>query len=58
MLAIRSEIKKGKALEWLLASVEIRDEDGNVIERSSLELPAADEDDETENPAGPGEDAQ
>ena len=58
MLAIRSEIKKTKALEWLLASVEILDEDGNVIDRSSLELPAADEDNETENPAGPGEDAQ
>jgi trigger factor len=58
MLAVRSEIKKGKALEWLLASVEILDEDGNVIDRSSLELPAADEDNETDNPAESGEDGQ
>ena len=58
MLAVRSEIKKTKALEWLLASVEILDEDGNVIDRSSLELPAADEDNETDNPAESGEDGQ
>jgi trigger factor len=63
MLAVRSEIKKGKALEWLLERVEIVDEDGNAIDRSSLELPAENDDatagaTENDNPDEPGKDAE
>jgi trigger factor len=36
--AVRSDIGKGKALEWLVEHVELVDEDGNAIERSALEL--------------------
>ncbi len=60
MLAVRSEVRKGKALEWLLKQVEIVDEDGNVIDRASLELSADAGTDaaENDNPAEPGEDAE
>jgi trigger factor len=43
--AVRSDIRKRKALEWLLERVEVVDPEGAVIDRSELELPA-DEDDE------------
>jgi trigger factor len=43
--AVRSDIKKRKALEWLLERTEVVDPDGVAIDRSELELPA-DEDDE------------
>jgi trigger factor len=49
--AVRSDLKKRKALEWLLERVELVDEDGNTIERADLEItPAgeADASDETE----------
>lgn len=63
MLAVRSDVKKAKALDWLLKQVEIVDEDGNVVDRASLEL-SADADDadtdaaEHDNPGAPGEDAE
>ena len=38
--AVRSDIKKRKALEWLLDHVEIVDEDGNPVDRSTYEPPA------------------
>ncbi|MGD9754892.1 MAG: trigger factor, partial [Acidimicrobiia bacterium] len=38
MLAVRSDIKKTKALEWLLERVSLVDEDGNPIDLSSLYL--------------------
>jgi trigger factor len=46
--AVRSDIRKRKALEWLLERAEVLDPDGATIDRSELELPAdeADEDDE------------
>jgi trigger factor len=44
--AIRSDIRKRKALEWLLERVEVVDPDGKAIDRSELELPADDEDDD------------
>jgi trigger factor len=47
--AIRSDIKKRKALEWLLERVEVVDPDGSAIERSELELPADDEGTDDEN---------
>lgn len=37
--AVRSDIKKRKALEWLLERVEVLDPDGATIDRSELELP-------------------
>ncbi|MDE0803556.1 MAG: trigger factor [Acidimicrobiales bacterium] len=48
--AVRSDIKKRKALEWLLDHVEIVDEDGNAVDRSTYEPPAA-EDPSTEDTA-------
>lgn len=46
--AVRSDIRKRKALEWLLERAEVLDPDGATIDRSELELPVdeADEDDE------------
>lgn len=47
--AVRSDISKRKALEWLIDRVELVDEEGNPIDRASLdpETPANDGDDET-----------
>ncbi|MGK2948054.1 MAG: hypothetical protein ACSLFP_05745, partial [Acidimicrobiales bacterium] len=39
MSAVRSDIRKRKALEWLLERVEVVDPDGQPIDRSELELP-------------------
>jgi trigger factor len=44
--AIRSDIKKRKALEWLIERAEVRDADGAAIDRSELEQPT----DEAEEP--------
>jgi trigger factor len=44
--AVRSDIKKRKALEWLLERAEVLDPDGEPIERSELELPTDDDDDD------------
>jgi trigger factor len=49
MSAVRSDIKKRKALEWLLERVEVVDPDGKVIDRSELELPDDDPEDDTED---------
>jgi trigger factor len=54
--AIRSDLKKRKALEWLLDAVTIVDEEGRTIDRSDLELPTdTDADAEGDEPAGPGD---
>ncbi|MEX2294009.1 MAG: trigger factor [Acidimicrobiales bacterium] len=45
--AVRSDIKKRKALEWLIERAEVLDPDGAVIDRSELELPVEDDDDDT-----------
>ncbi len=66
MAAVRSEIRKGKALEWLLERVSVVDEDGNPVDRSQLEIvsPAGDDDDTSsvttsnDDPASPGEDTE
>ncbi|HVM10255.1 MAG TPA: trigger factor [Acidimicrobiales bacterium] len=43
MPAVRSDIRKAKALGWLMEHVEIVDEEGNAIDRADLEpTPAAD----------------
>jgi trigger factor len=46
--AVRSELRKGKALEWLLEHVELFDEEGNSISRDDLKLDAAEENEESE----------
>jgi trigger factor len=63
MPAVRSEILKGKALDWVLERVSVVDEDGNVVDRAALELPdtdqASSEDAATDEPAhGLEEDAE
>jgi trigger factor len=46
--AVRSDIRKRKALEWLLERAEVLDPEGATIDRSELELPSdEDEDDDT-----------
>jgi len=47
--AVRSDITKGKALEWLAEHAEVVDDDGNVIDRSLLEPPTSNDTDETES---------
>jgi trigger factor len=48
MSAVRSDIRKRKALEWLLERVEVLDPEGAAIDRSELELPTDEDDDETD----------
>ena len=38
--AVRSDVTRGKALEWLAEQAEVVDADGNAIDRSLLEPPA------------------
>lgn len=52
--AVRSDLRKRKALDWLVENVQIIDEDGTPIDRADLEAPeieesVVDEDDETED---------
>src|SRR5690606_1710863 len=42
--AVRSDIKKRKALEWLIERVEVVDAEGNAIDRSELEAPQEEDD--------------
>ncbi len=46
--AVRSELRKGKALEWLLDHVELFDEDGNPMSHDDLRVDAS-KDDEVDN---------
>ena len=39
--AVRSELRKSKALEWLLGHVDLFDEEGNPMSREDLELDAS-----------------
>jgi trigger factor len=48
MQAVRSDIRKRKALDWLLDRVEIVDDDGAAIDRAELELPASTDIDDTD----------
>jgi trigger factor len=48
MSAVRSDIRKRKALEWLLEKVEVLDPEGVKIDRSELEMPSDDEEDSTD----------
>jgi trigger factor len=49
--AVRSDLRKRKALDWLVANVAIVDEDGNAVDRADLEVPEPDEDDDTTDEA-------
>ena len=42
--AIRSDLEKSKALDWLVEKATLVDEDGNVIDPADLELPESDDD--------------
>jgi trigger factor len=44
--AVRSDIRKRKALDWLVEHVELVDEQGEPIERAALELPKDDSDEQ------------
>jgi len=44
--AVRSDIRKRKALDWLLERVEVVDPDGAAIDRSELEVPADEDEDD------------
>ena len=48
MSAVRSDIRKRKALEWLLERAEVLDPEGATIDRSELELPSDEDDDDDE----------
>ncbi len=47
--AVRSDLRKRKALDWLVEHVQIVDEDGTPVERADLEVPEADENEADEN---------
>ena len=51
--AVRSELRKGKALQWLLDHVELFDEEGNPMSRDDLKTDAAKESEETGDDAEP-----
>jgi trigger factor len=40
--AVRSDLRKGKALEWLVDHAEVVDEEGAPVDRSRLEMPTPD----------------
>ncbi len=48
MPAVRSDVKKTKALEWLIEHVELVDSEGNPVDRAALDL--TDDADEVEAP--------
>ena len=48
--AVRSDIRKGKALAWLTEHVEIADEEGRTIDRAELMTPTPDAHTEPEAP--------
>jgi trigger factor len=47
--AVRSDVRKRKALEWLLERTEVRDPDGATIDRSELEVPEVDAEEQDED---------
>ncbi len=53
--ALRADLAKQKALEWLTENVELTDSEGAIIERSELEFPATDDD--ADSVASPEEDS-
>jgi trigger factor len=55
--AVRSELRKGKAMEWLLDHVDLVDDEGNPISRDDLKLDAS-KDDEVEQDEETSEDGE
>jgi trigger factor len=53
LAAVRSDVRKRKALDWPLERVEIVDEDGHAIDRADLEVSSDDHEHDTDE--GPGE---
>jgi trigger factor len=53
--AVRSDIRKGKALEWLVEHAEIVDPDGQPVDRSELQPPADQPETAEDEPAQPDE---
>ncbi len=51
MLAVRSEISKGKALDWVLEHVALVDEDGTAVERDALKFPTAESSEDADQTA-------
>jgi trigger factor len=51
--AVRSDIKKGKALEWLVERVEVVDDEGQPIDRALLTSPETPVETAPEEPAQP-----
>ncbi|MCU1499159.1 MAG: Trigger factor [Acidimicrobiales bacterium] len=49
--AVRSDLRKRKALEWLTEQVELVDEGGNTIDRASLEVEPPSGADDADDPA-------
>ena len=47
--AVRSDLRKRKALDWLVENVTIVDEDGAPVDRADLEVPEVDDEDEAED---------
>jgi trigger factor len=52
LAAVRSDVRKRKALDWLLERVEIVDEDGHAIDRADLEVGSGDDDNDTDEGTG------
>ncbi len=48
MQAVRSDVRKGKALDWLLDHVEVNDTDGTPVDRDALRAAGLEQDAETE----------
>ncbi len=46
--SVQADIRLRKALDWLVETVEIVDEDGNVVDRADLEIPAEDDEEAPE----------
>ena len=44
--AVRSDVTRGKALEWLADRAEVVDPDGSPVDRADLEPPQSNGDDE------------
>ncbi len=49
MQAVRSDVRKGKALDWLLDHVEVKDTEGNPVDRDALRATELEQDPETED---------
>ena len=56
--AVRSELRKGKALEWLLDHVELFDEEGNPMSRDDLRVDASKDDARSSRARRASEDAE